>query len=81
MPQPVQLALIVLALPLGAWAIEILHALIFRRLPSWSDKLSTLAMFGSLGISVYLLVTQVLGPPARDRDRGPVVDAVDAHRR
>jgi NADH-quinone oxidoreductase subunit L len=63
MPQPVQLALIVLLLPLGAFAIELLHALFLRRMPSWSDKLSTAAMFGSLGISLYLLATQVLAHP------------------
>jgi NADH-quinone oxidoreductase subunit L len=63
MPQPVQLALIVLLLPLGAFAIELLHALFFRRMPSWSDKLSTLAMFGSLGISVFMLFTEVLAHP------------------
>jgi NADH-quinone oxidoreductase subunit L len=63
MPQAVQLALVVLLLPLGAFTIELLHALVFRRLPSWSDKLSTVAMFGSLAISVYLLFTQVIGHP------------------
>jgi NADH-quinone oxidoreductase subunit L len=63
MPQTVQLALIVLALPLFAFAIELLHALFTRRMPEWSDKLSTLAMFGSLGISLYMLFTQVLAHP------------------
>ena len=63
MPQPVMLALVVLALPLGAFAIEFLHAFVTRRMPSWSDKLSTLAMFGALCISLYLMFTQVLGHP------------------
>jgi NADH-quinone oxidoreductase subunit L len=63
MPQPVLLALLILALPLGAFAIEIAHALVTRRMPSWSDKLSTATMFGALGISLYLLFTEVLGGP------------------
>jgi NADH-quinone oxidoreductase subunit L len=55
------LALVILALPLAAFAIEMLYALFTRRMPAWSDKLSTVAMFGSLGISIYLLFTQVIG--------------------
>lgn len=61
MPTPVMLALLILILPLGAFAIEILHALFTRRMPGWSDKLSTGAMFMSLGMSLYLLATEVLG--------------------
>ncbi|HYC77993.1 MAG TPA: NADH-quinone oxidoreductase subunit L, partial [Planctomycetota bacterium] len=63
MPKPIFLALLITALPLAAFAIELLHALIVRRMPKWNHLLSTAAMFGALGCSLYLLFTEVLGRP------------------
>ena len=60
MPTPVLLALLIVALPLGAWAIEILHALVTRRMPAWSDKLSVAAIGGSLGLSIWMLFSLVM---------------------
>ena len=63
MERPIFLALLIVALPLGAFAIEILHALIFRRMAKWNDKLSMAAMFTALGCALYLLFTEVLAHP------------------
>jgi NADH-quinone oxidoreductase subunit L len=63
MPQPIYLALVVAALPLCAFAIELLYALFARRMPKWNHVLSTAAIFAALGCSAYLLFTEVLGRP------------------
>ncbi len=63
MPTPVKLALLVMLLPLGAFALELLHALFTRRMPAWADKLSTAVMVTALGTSLYLLFTEVLAHP------------------
>lgn len=63
MDRPILLAILIVALPLGAFAIEVLYALLFRRMAKWNDKLSMAAMFAALGCSLYLLFTEVLAHP------------------
>ena len=60
MPTPVLLSLLIVALPLFAWAVSFLHAFARRRLPGWTDKSATAAILISLGISLYLFFGYVL---------------------
>src|SRR5690606_764610 len=48
------------ALPLSAWAVEFLHAAFRRRLPAWCDKLGTVAVGGSMLLSLWLFFSEVL---------------------
>ena len=63
MDRPILLALLIVALPLAAFTIEILHALIFRKMAAWNDKLSMASMFTALGCALWLLFTEVLAKP------------------
>lgn len=60
MQTPVLLAFLIVLLPFAAWLVEFGYAFGRRRLPDWADKLSTAAILGSMGLSVYLLFTEVL---------------------
>ncbi len=60
MPAPILMSLLIVALPLAAWTSQFLHALFKRRLPASADKISLVAVGGSLALSVWLLVTEVL---------------------
>ena len=57
MPTEILLAVIVLLLPLVAFAIQIL---VGKRLPRGGDWVSLSAIFAGLGISTYLFVTRML---------------------
>ncbi len=57
MPTEILLAIIVLLLPLAAFAVQIF---IGKRLPRGGDWVSLSAIFAGLGISTYLFVTRML---------------------
>ncbi len=60
METPILLALIITALPLAAFAVQVF---VGRFLPRQGDWLPTTAIAGGLCLSLYLMVTQVLGAP------------------
>ena len=59
MSNQVLIALIIVALPVTAWLVEFMIAAFTRKLPSWSDKLSTGAILGSLGLSIWLFISAI----------------------
>ena len=54
------LAILVVLLPFSAWLTGFVYAFFNRKLPAFQDKIATAGICGSLAISLYLMLTEVL---------------------
>ncbi len=60
MPDTIKIALLIVVLPLAAWVLGFAHAAFRRRLPACQDWISTVAVGGSMALSLWLFFTKVL---------------------